>query len=368
MNKKNRFSLEEDVFNMLLTEKKKSKFKNKSWDDWFIYLITKSIYKSKSKTYKEKIENIVNNFYEKNFSEEWIKNFAINLPNIWIENSAKTLEPSKNFYKNSSIVIGRGPSLKKNKHLQLLAESDYQGTIVCADGILSEALEAGVTPKKFPNFFVVTIDPHEKISNYYKNKIIDKYDKKIKGIFSVVTNPKTVEQARKRGIKIHWIHTLFDYNLGKKSFNQMSSLMIRVKNHKNGLPAIQTGGNVGTSSWFISWRILKCNPVTLIGINHGWEANDPIDLIVSHGKALKSQDIKKNSLKFQRLFPKIYNPEFKTYCILDPIFQFYREAFLEFINRSPKEITTINSTEGGSIFGKQIKCLTFKEFLKLYKN
>ena len=56
--------------------------------------------------------------------------------------------------------------------------------------------------------------------------------------------------------------------------------MVRAKNHVNGLPAIQTGGNVGTSSWFISWQILKCATVALIGINHSWEETDPIELIM----------------------------------------------------------------------------------------
>jgi len=51
--------------------------------------------------------------------------------------------------------------------------------------------------------------------------------------------------------------------------------MIKTKKNSHGLPAIQTGGNVRTSSWFISWRILKCSMATLVGINHGWKDDDP---------------------------------------------------------------------------------------------
>ena len=71
------------------------------------------------------------------------------------------------------------------------------------------------------------------------------------------------------------MHALFDYHEGKKSFNQTSALMVRVKTHTNGLPAIQTGGNVGTAAWFVAWRILKCEKVCLVGINHSWDLNDP---------------------------------------------------------------------------------------------
>jgi hypothetical protein len=35
------------------------------------------------------------------------------------------------------------------------------------------------------------------------------------------------------------MHSLFDYNEGKKSFNQISALMVRAKNHSKGLPQWQ---------------------------------------------------------------------------------------------------------------------------------
>ena len=37
---------------------------------------------------------------------------------------------------------------------------------------------------------------------------------------------------------------------------------------------------------------------------------------------------------------------------------------IKFILRSPLSINTINATEGGSIFGDRVKCMTFSEFLK----
>ena len=40
-----------------------------------------------------------------------------------------------------------------------------------------------------------------------------------------------------------------------------------------GLPAIQTGGNVGTTAWIISWNILKSKIVSLIGMDHGFDVN-----------------------------------------------------------------------------------------------
>ena len=300
--------------------------------------------------------------------DDWVKNFALNLSNIWNESSAAELTPTNNKTKlKSAIVIGRGPSVKKNGHLEMLAKSNFNGAIVCCDGALITTLKAGVTPEKFPNFYVVSIDPYSPAMKFYDDKIVDKYGDKIKGIFSIIVKPTTVENARKSGIKILWLHSLFDYEEGKKSFNQISALMVRAKNHPDGLPAIQTGGNVGTSSWFIAWRILKCSTVALIGINHGWNEDDPWEKIISHGSNfVKTDVVDRKSATFQKLFKKIHNPDFNCNCIVDPLFQFYSSALKEFIVRSPEWLTTINATEGGSIFGDKIIGMSFDSFLGKY--
>ena len=145
--------------------------------------------------------------HSKSYSE-WVTNFALNLANIWNENSAVKLKPDINPENSSeirpAIVIGRGPSLKKNKHLELLANSDFDGSIICSDGALVSVLESGITPDKFEKFYVVTIDPYPYAAKFYDAEIVKKYGSKINGIFTVITNPDTVHYARKAGINIHW--------------------------------------------------------------------------------------------------------------------------------------------------------------------
>lgn len=297
--------------------------------------------------------------------DTWIKNFSLNLSDIWNETSSKELSKYSSKQNNTAIVIGRGPSIDEHKHLQLLSNSNFSGSIVCCDGKLIDTLKAGVTPEKFPNFYVVNIDPGSHTAKLFEHPLISEFGSKIKGIFTTIANPITVEQARKSGIKIHWMHSLFDYDAGKKSFNYISSIMVRSKNHVNGLPGIQTGGNVGTSSWFVSWKILQCTKVVLIGMNHGWNEDTPMDIITKHGVSF-ARSYDESSPSFKKLFPKIYNPELKKYCILDPIFQYYREAMLEFISRSPSWLQTINATEGGSLFGDRLLSMKFSDFLAEY--
>jgi len=287
---------------------------------------------SNSNSSSEKLESIFKKAHLDISYDNWVTNFALNLTNIWNEKSARDLDPtfnSKQTKTNSSIVIGAGPSLKKYNHLEMLANSDYKGSIICTDRSLVPALQAGITPEKFPNFYVVTIDTNETIKKFYEDETIKKFGSGINGIFTTVTNPSTINEARKRGINIHWVHALFDYEEGKKSFNQISGIMVRAKNHSDGLPAIQTGGNVGTSCWFVGWKILRCTTIGLIGIDHSWSGDESWEKIASYYKI--SPDSKIQDSNYKKLFPKIYNPEFNSSCTLDPVFQYYSNALKEFI-------------------------------------
>jgi len=310
---------------------------------------------------QNQMEQIVEKQHYVNY-DEWIKNFSLNLEKIWEEPSARALEPSDTKTNDSAIVIGRGPSLKKNKHLELLADSSFKGKIICSDGILIKALQAGVTPDRFPDFYVITIDYAPTYRKFYHDPIIDSYGSKIKGIFSTIVDPEVVSRARDAGISIHWVHLLADLHLGIKSFNYITSKIIRAKKNNIGLPAIQSGGNVGTSAWFIAWMILKCKNICLIGINHGWDEDDDWKKIVTHNGDLPI-DIDKNNPVAKKLFPKIYNPHFKNYCYLDPMFSLYSMCLKEFIIRSPEWVETVNCTEGGSIFGERITSEYFIDFL-----
>ena len=312
-------------------------------------------------------ENIFQKIHYESY-DDWIKNFALNLPYIWKENSAREIKNIIN-QKNdmtSAIVIGRGPSIKKNKHLEMLAASHYDGCILVCDGALINTLKSGVTPDKFKNFFVVSIEPYDRITKFYDDPIVDKYGDKIHAIFPTIASNSTVERARLAGMKIFWLHLLFDYNQGKKSFNHISSLMVRAKTHLNGLPAIQTGANVGTSCWFIAWKVFGIPNVGLIGINHGWDEDDSLEKILSHGFENKSNSIDMTNQNVKKYTKKIFNPDFNSYCILDPIFEFYSNSFKEFIKRSPDWVNTINATEGGSIFGDRISPSKFSDFLTHY--
>ena len=75
--------------------------------------------KSNKKTIEEVFKK---NTYDK-YYDLWIKNFSINLSNIWKEHSVSELKLSLN-NSSSALVIGRGPSITNNDHFNLLLNSN----------------------------------------------------------------------------------------------------------------------------------------------------------------------------------------------------------------------------------------------------
>ena len=69
--------------------------------------------KKQEKEVKISLEKIMERIHLISY-DDWVKNFALNLTNIWNESSAAELTPTNSKTKlKSAIVIGRGPSVKK---------------------------------------------------------------------------------------------------------------------------------------------------------------------------------------------------------------------------------------------------------------
>jgi hypothetical protein len=142
--------------------------------------------------------------------------------------------------------------------------------------------------------------------------------------------------------------------------------MSKSDKNPNGFPGLQTGGNVGSFSWIFSWAVLGCSPISLIGLNMGVDAKTPLEQTQHYSQVLNHYN--GDETKVHQKYRKIFNPDINTESILDPVFDFYREALLDLVIRAPEWVNTINSTEGGSLFGERIQNLKFSEFLNVNRN
>lgn len=238
---------------------------------------------------------------------------------------------------------------------------------------LATVLETGITPDKFKKFFVLTIDSQDHQKKFYEHDSVFQYGEKIKCILGTTVSPLTYDVIKRAKMERYWLHTLVDYDKGKSSFNYICGMMTKSKNQEHGLPAIQTGGNVGTSAWVVSWSLLKCKTVCLIGFDMGYPVDIDLEknnfqknFLINYKKLKLPDGISEDDEVFKKAYPIINNPEFNCQCRQDPIFQYYCNALKEFIRRTSNKVRTINATEGGALFGEGIRCMRFKDFLQKY--
>lgn len=361
--------LSEATYQRLIKRKERDGFDNKDWRDWISHLVVDvNLVDSPSETIQATTRE--------SLLETWIQNLSKNLPKIWTGESINTLVPEEcakaekegknpDFPTGTSVVIGRGPSVFKKKHLETLASSGYKGTVVCTDGALIEALKAGVRPDQFENFLSVSVDGNrELIRKWYDHELVDKYGPYIKVVVTSSVAPNVVERAEKAGAKVYFFLPLYDDWRQIESFTKMHQYMTMSEKHPHGIPAMNASGHAGGAAWTLAWLVMRKSPVTLIGIDLGYLPEDPLESTY-YWKGLM-QRTQGNVAMVRGAYETIHNPDFDTDAVIDPVFKHYRESFREMVAISPEWVETINCTEGGSLFGEGIKPMKFSEFLERY--
>jgi len=220
-----------------------------------------------------------------------------------------------------ALVIGAGPSLERFGHWSLIPK--FHGYIISTDFMLKKCIEHNIIPD-----YVVTAENTHRIKDFFVREglhegdkdAIDKVSKKIICVISRKTHDETKEVIETRQWKD--VITITD-------------------------PEIDRSSNVGLFAWKFAWHHLACRDVVLIGMDHskpeGWKPSIPAGIEI--GDAMIEYE----------------HPIFKTKQWMDPTYQFFRKEFLESAENSP--VNTINCTEGGTIYGKNIKCMKFKDYL-----
>lgn len=357
--------LSDTVMIKLRKKKEADKFGDRDWADWLAWLVRDV---RVDDTFREHIQKQT----AKGLLPLWMQNFADSIPEM-NKLGAKTiadLVPKRDNLdepEGSAIVIGRGPSVFKKNHLKMLAGSDYHGTIVATDGILIDALKAGVTPNKYRNFLAVTVDgSRERIVKWYDDPVVDEHGEGIKAVLSTNVAHNVYERCRKAGVEVYWFHPLFDDCRSNESFSRLMTLMTTTEEHKRGIAKVACGGNTGATSWVISHALLRHSPVCLIGLDMGYPEGTPLEQ--THYFSGLMEATGGNVQTVRGAYHEFVNPNGGK-AMADLVFYHYREAFLEMARDVNKKFETWNCTGDGTLFSNDdtIRWKTFEEFLGAHK-
>ncbi len=386
----------------LLKLKESEGFKDRDWGDWFRFKtvgiqladnVDETINKNTGHMLELWMTNLAKNLTYLHAAHD--KNMLRDLNTLPLQNlrDARELVPehlrdtpmNETIPTSAAIVVGRGPSLFKHKHLPLLANTKFKTppTVISSDGALLDCLRVGVTPDKFP-LFSLSIDGHRKLivrwygdDNFKENnpdasatdiaanaqdvQLFNKYAPKIKVIAGSTVANNVVHRCLSAGAQVYMLHPLFD-SLGYESLTR-TMMYTSQTDTTPPLLSFSAAGNAGAACFVLSWNLLRCSPILLIGLDYGYLPDTPLEGTAYASKALATGDLEGAS----RSLIEIQNPHDGLTYKTDHVFMHYKQALFDMLDEAPPPtfLRTINATEGGIIFGhKAIEWRNFRDALK----
>lgn len=280
----------------------------------------------------------------------------------------------------SAIVISAGPSLYKNNILARIKDSGYKGSIVAIDGSYVRCLKAGLVPD-----YVLTLDPHPtrivrwfgdpdfesnlKGDDYFSRQdldiafrnnsneenrrnieLVNRHGKDQKLVICSSAPMNVVERTEAVGFDAYWWAPLVD-NPG--SPGSLTRAMV----NETKLPAMNTGGTVGTAAWVFALTVLKIPRIAVVGMDLGYyKADTGYQLTQTYGP-LKDKVGEEN---LKDVFPEFSYPDTEEVFYTDPTYYWYRQNILDLLAASKS--TLYNCTGGGTLFGDGVVCVDIDEF------
>lgn len=284
----------------------------------------------------------------------WMENWASNLQTAKLGESLDKLfqrPPAE-----SVLVVGRGPSIKKFGHLDLLRRHPFPGQVIASDGALPLLLARRVFP-----YLSMTVDGSEVIAKWFTDPATVKYGSKVSAILPVTVHPKTVEACRKAGVHIYWYIPELDQE-PMKGVTETLQLQTYSKANPTGLSRSNGAGNCGLAAIVIACSILRAKEVVLIGMDGGYPPDTPLEECHYHNGMLRSCGY--NPEQILKLY-RMYHHEQLGFTVVDPVFELYRRTFMELAKGAAKSnVTVVNCTEGGCLWADGVKVMPFSEYLR----
>ena len=271
----------------------------------------------------------------------------------------------------SALIVSAGPSLYRERILENI--SGYQGLIICIDGSYIRLLKAKIKPN-----YVLTLDPHptrmvrwfgdynlernlegddyfsrqdldiafrdSSVEDNKKNiELVNRMGKNQKLIICSTSPQNLVSRVKQAGFDLYWWAPLVD--------DPEKDGLTRELIKSTGLPAMNTGGNVGTAAWVFAHSVLKIKNIAVVGMDLGYYKDTPREQTQTWHQLKDRPDI-------GELFPEFGFGDFYT----DPTYYWYRQNLLDLVQASGS--TLINCTGAGTLYGPGIKVMDIEEWLK----
>lgn len=286
-------------------------------------------------------------------------NTEANVPHI-----GKTIRSVKHD-RRPCLVVSAGPSLYRQKILERL--HGYAGNIVATDGAYIQCLRHGILPD-----WVITLDPHPTRMvrwfgdpDFDKNMAGDDYfsrqdldvtfredqqkknaenialvDENMTRLAISCTSPANLV-ARTQQFDRYWFAPLVD--------DPEQDGLTRAMADLTGLPAMNTGGTVGTAAWVFAHQVLQSQDIAVVGMDFGYYLDTPLQQTQSW-HMLGGDPV---------MYPKRMGHWGEHYT--DATYAWYLGNFLDLLKASGAQVT--NCSEAGLLTGGGVNCKRLEDWL-----
>ncbi len=286
-----------------------------------------------------------------------------------------------------ALVIGAGPSLHRIDVVPRLRAFTAHGVIITTESCLSFCLRHDIVPD-----LIVTVDPDDpnaiaqrivrwfgdpklteqslEKDDYFARQdmdprfakdelranaelveLVNRYGPRIRICMASCASSAVVQRAAEAGMDVYWWNPMLDDDDAPDS-------LTRAIHEMNGLPCVNTGGNVGTACWTMAHAVLGKRQVGLLGIDFGYYDDTPYFRTQYYREILDLVGPE----RLDEVFVRIHNPHVGRDFYTDPAYLSYRDCFLEMAEAA--ECETYNCTGGGILFGPGVSWMSLDEFVQ----
>ena len=269
------------------------------------------------------------------------------------------------------LIVSAGPSLVREGVLGRIHEAKFGGTLIATDGAYIQCLRAGIVPD-----YVVTLDPHptrmvrwfgdpelEKNLNgddYFSRQDLDVAFRENQAATNAenitlvdrhrapLVIASTVAENVARRTDLHeryWFVPLVDDPANPEGLTHRMMLA-------TSLPAMNTGGTVGTAAWVFAHSILKSENIAVVGFDYSYYDDLPLT-------QTQEWNMLKDEPNVGEFFPLLSTPW--GMCRTSPTYWWYAHNLFDLLSANDAVIT--NCSEHGIIYGPNIKRRVLTDWL-----
>ena len=279
----------------------------------------------------------------------WLRNIRYNEENFGFRKTLADL-PASPWPKG--LVLGAGPAFKRlgmKPLVNLLNTSKV--TVFACDGALPTLAETGYAPD-----YVTSVDAHPVVANFYRRCFdLLNWGSKTKFLLSTTVHKDVVDTILDSGSHrddIYWWQPFWPDEL-EPAFR------------RHGLTQLNTGGNVGTTSYIIAAVVQKLSPIGLMGLEFSWSDETP--LVDTQYFAQIMKVVGEDPKKARKMFKVVKNERDGKNYVADPVYYAYWLMFKELWGLLPSEVRdrTYNLTREGILDAPGLRTITTEGFAKL---